>query len=85
MTNTDFNPIIYECEETFDRYTVFMGAYVYGMSLDPLSPQGFNMVVGETCNDTPESMGMIERNEKQVLFTELPEQVQSAIKQRSFN
>ena len=33
--------------KTFDRYTIFIGRDVFGMSANPLSPLGFNQYVGD--------------------------------------
>jgi len=37
--------------ETFDRYTVLIDNEIYGMSHNPLSPQGFNQYCGELTSD----------------------------------
>jgi len=43
------NVIVYDNGgESFDRYTVFIGDDVYGMSHNPTSPQGFNQWIGDT-------------------------------------
>ena len=39
---------VYDNDESFDRYTVIIDDYVFGMSTNPLSPMGFNQYVGDT-------------------------------------
>jgi hypothetical protein len=64
-------------DDTFmDRYTVVIGEDVYGMSDNPLSPQGFN----QYCCTTAELVG---QNGVEVAMGDLPKDVQTAIGQRT--
>jgi len=58
-----------------DRYTVVIGEEVYGMSDNPLSPQGFN----QYCCTRGELIGHTGR---EVAIVDLPKDVQTAIGQR---
>jgi hypothetical protein len=64
--------------KSFDQYTVFLYGNVYGMSHNPLSPQGFNQFVGET-RDIPRPWS---RLGKKVDAKDLPEDVKIAICRR---
>jgi hypothetical protein len=65
-------------EEHFDRYTLFVGGSVFGMSINANSPQGFNQYLGDE-DEMPESEEVVG---KKVGFKELPEQLQKAIMER---
>lgn len=69
-------PIIYDNGgKTIDRYTIFIGNQVYGMSENPLSPQGFNQFVGLK----KEISKTLLKKDKKVKFSSLPEEVKKAI------
>ncbi len=59
----------------FDEYTVVIGNNVFGMSKNPLSPQGFNQYCAEKreCNFA---------REKEIQFRDLSKEVKEAIKGR---
>lgn len=63
--------------KTFDRYTIFIGNAVFGMSLNPFSPQGFSQYDGERSQiKEGKHLG------KRVSFASLSNEVQKAIKAR---
>lgn len=64
---------------TFDRYTI-VSSYceIFGMSSDPLSPQGFN----QFCGTIEKAQLNLEAIGKPVEFKALPLDVQIAIKRR---
>jgi len=63
--------------KTCDRYTVQIDNDYFGMSDDPLSPQGFNQYLGEYPEIIPgPHLG------KRVKYENLPETVQKAIQLR---
>lgn len=62
--------------ETLDRYTVITPRGVFGMSRDALSPQGFNMYLGERHEFRTGALGDI------VTFESLDDDVQEAIRRR---
>jgi hypothetical protein len=64
---------------SFDRYTVQIDDEVYGMSADPLSPQGFNQYVGSL----KDSDWDIEELGKRISLSKVPAQVRKAIKERT--
>lgn len=70
--------LIYDNEgKSLDRYTVFIGKNVFGMSKNPLSPQGFNQYTGTTATIKPGAhLG------KRIKFESLPNDVKTAIKKR---
>lgn len=73
---------IHDNDKTFDRYTVIIdGEVCYGMSINPLSPQGFNQYIG---TNKAYAKSVAKRNKK-VRFKNLPKGVQTAIKQRLGN
>jgi hypothetical protein len=61
---------------TFDRYTVIIGDAVFGMSMHPRDPQGFNQYCCQLPIMSTESLGL------QVPLHELPEEVRKAILER---
>ena len=63
-----------------DRYTVFIGGHVFGMSSNACSPNGFNQYIGAG-NDT-EFKGTKHFLGKQVQLKGLPREVLDAITQR---
>lgn len=63
--------------QTFDRYTVIIDGDVFGMSDNPLSPQGFNQYSGKL-HELP-----LARQGERVVPESLPEQVQKAIEARA--
>lgn len=65
--------------ETFDRYTVIIDGDVYGMSDNPLSPQGFNQFSGKL-HELP-----LARQGERLTIESLPEAVQTAIERRAGN
>lgn len=72
--------IIYDnTGKTFDRYAVIIGDDVYGMSHNPLSPQGFNQYAG-TVSGGDVVVGS--HLGKRVHFERLPKDVRTAIKDR---
>ena len=65
--------------ETIDRYTIIIDHSVYGMSKNPISPQGFNQYCGEAAEfdlEDNEGVGVL------VEWGDLPEDVQKAIQER---
>ncbi len=69
--------------KTADRFTVIIGDFVYGMSMDPGHPQGFDQFSHTASPDnlkilrnSPSTIG------KRISFYNLPESVQLAIKVR---
>lgn len=64
--------------ETFDRYTVVAGNNVFGLSEDPLSPQGFNQWVCLTKDLDKTGLG------QEVNFENLAPRVKGAIKRRIY-
>ena len=65
---------------TFDRYTVFIGNDVYGMSHNPTSPQGFNQYCGALYTEVDESA--VWDNSEEVELQTLPQPVIKAIVDR---
>lgn len=63
--------------ETFDRYTVIIDGNVYGMSHNPLSPQGFNQYRGKL-SELPMARG----NGDRITIESAPDDVQRAIGRR---
>ena len=67
--------------KTFDRYTVIVEyqteTVIFGMSLHPKSPQGFN----QFCGNLPRLMNIREFG-RLVSLEKLPQEVQEAIKER---
>jgi len=75
-TNNNMIEIYDNDGATFDRYTIIIDDDVYGMSEDPLSPQGFNQYCGKLA-DFP-----FARESTKVGLQELPFEVIEAIKNR---
>ena len=69
--------------ETIDRYTVVINDSVYGMSDNPLSPQGFNQYCGEA-NDFPHGLDHCGEDVTDKYF-HLPHEVFVAIHKRRVN
>ena len=67
--------------ETFDRYTVIIDNNVFTMSHNAQSPQGFNQYVGTIGKDL--ILDHVIDNKPLILFSELPAEVQGAIKVRN--
>jgi hypothetical protein len=63
--NLDQDIIIYDSgDKCFDRYTVIIDDAVFGMSHNPLHPQGFNQYVGsleEITQNTEGNLGHLGR------------------------
>jgi len=68
------NVEVYDNECSYDRYSVVVGKAVYGMSHNPLHPQGFNQYIGETHE--------FKHLGRKVDLSTLPQQVQQAIQER---
>lgn len=69
---------IYDNEgKTFDRYTVIIDGDVFGMSENPLSPQGFNQYSGKL-----HELPMARNNGERITLESLPDEVQKAIELR---
>lgn len=71
---------VFDAVNTIDRFTVVLGSDVFGMSDNPLHPQGFNQFTGELGTSV-----LIEDNPAiggQVHFDKLPSEVKEAIKER---
>lgn len=69
---------IYDNEgTTFDRYTVIIDGDVFGMSDNPLSPQGFNQYSGKL-----HELPLARNNGERITLESLPEEVQTAIQRR---
>ena len=66
--------------KTFDQYTVQIGRDVYGMSINALSPQGFNQY-SFTLKKYEHIEGKANLGRK-IAFDVLPEAVKVAIRQR---
>lgn len=66
---------------TFDRYTVVIGRDVYGMSLHPADPQGFNQYCCDAINLIADKTEL----GKEIQFISLPEEVKKTIKDRMKN
>jgi len=65
--------------ETCDRYTVITDVGdVYGMSINPKTPNGFNLYIGDR-NEFPKDLSHLG---KIVDVETLPEEVKEAIKER---
>lgn len=69
---------IYDSDEkVFDRYTIIIDEDVYGMSHNPLSPQGFNQWCCNVWEITTKHLG------KEIKFDDCPTEVQVAINDRT--
>ena len=69
---------VWEGSEDFvDRYTVRIKNDYYGMSCNPLSPQGFNQYIGSYPNIYEAYLG------KEISLPFLPEEVRKAVAERS--
>ncbi len=64
--------------KTIDRYTVIFDGSVYTMSENALSPQGVNMYMCEVSEIIKRTL----KHERKMKFTELPQEVQTAIWKR---
>lgn len=79
---------VFEYDGAFvDRYTIVIGNSMYGMSTNPLHPQGFNQCCGEVeerwMNRYPPRYTHLGKELTAVeILVELPEEVRRAIAQR---
>ena len=71
--------------ESFDRYTIRIRNYYYGMSENPSHPQGFNQFIGEYPEIKEDCLGtLICSNEKHPsAYLKLPYDVRRCITARS--
>lgn len=74
----NINIKVYDCgpDSTKDRYTVIIGSDAFGLSDDALSPQGFNMWIGDAADIKPEALG------EEISIRDLPVEVGAAIHRR---
>ena len=62
--------------KSFDRYTIIIDKYVFGMSSNALSPQGFNQFCCEKHELNCDNLG------EKIQYKNLPNDVKQAIKER---